>query len=146
MVFYLVSNFNWHYNNKIFDTYFRQSLSLSDNPYQEFLKVKISVAFKYILLDFIIMTFRKEKTVAFIILNHPQNLEMSAGDLLSRTHEELVLLLIQLRRQSSQTARAIEQCCSDIHDVQVDRESIISMFFWWGGLWFWLISGVWLRD
>uniref|UniRef100_A0A6P4FJV0 Uncharacterized protein LOC108052280 isoform X3 n=1 Tax=Drosophila rhopaloa TaxID=1041015 RepID=A0A6P4FJV0_DRORH len=47
-----------------------------------------------------------------------RNLDVSAGDLLSRTHEELVLLLIQLRRQSSQTARAIEQCCSDIHDVQ----------------------------
>ena len=48
-----------------------------------------------------------------------QNLDVSAGDLLSRTHEELVLLLIQLRRQNSNTARAIEQCCSDIHDVQV---------------------------
>lgn len=48
-----------------------------------------------------------------------QNLDMSAGDLLSRTHEELVLLLIQLRRQSSFIARAIEQCCTDIHDVQV---------------------------
>ncbi|KRF78322.1 uncharacterized protein Dvir_GJ14476, isoform G [Drosophila virilis] len=47
-----------------------------------------------------------------------RNLDVSAGDLLSRTHEELVLLLIQLRRQSSQTARAIEQCCSDIHNVQ----------------------------
>ncbi|XP_075147883.1 pleckstrin homology domain-containing family A member kramer isoform X3 [Haematobia irritans] len=47
-----------------------------------------------------------------------RNLDVSAGDLLSRTHEELVLLLIQLRRQNSNTARAIEQCCSDIHDVQ----------------------------
>ncbi|KAM8705207.1 hypothetical protein ACLKA7_009634 [Drosophila subpalustris] len=47
-----------------------------------------------------------------------RNLDVSAGDLLSRTHEELVLLLIQLRRQSSHTARAIEQCCSDIHNVQ----------------------------
>lgn len=45
---------------------------------------------------------------------------MSAGDLLNRTHEELVLLLIQLRRQNSTTARAIEQCCTDIHDVQVN--------------------------
>ncbi|XP_036317501.1 uncharacterized protein LOC118732480, partial [Rhagoletis pomonella] len=47
-----------------------------------------------------------------------RNLDVSAGDLLSRTHEELVLLLIQLRRQNSNTARAIEQCCSDIHEVQ----------------------------
>ncbi|XP_065371611.1 uncharacterized protein kmr isoform X2 [Calliphora vicina] len=47
-----------------------------------------------------------------------RNLDVSAGDLLSRTHEELVLLLIQLRRQNSNTARAIEQCCTDIHDVQ----------------------------
>lgn len=46
---------------------------------------------------------------------------MSAGDLLSRTHEELVLLLIQLRRQNSITARSIEQCCTDIHDVQVQN-------------------------
>lgn len=48
-----------------------------------------------------------------------QTLNVSAGDLLSRTHEELVLLLIQLRRQNSTTARSIEQCCSDIHEVQV---------------------------
>ncbi|GAB0093553.1 uncharacterized protein DMENIID0001_087120 [Sergentomyia squamirostris] len=50
--------------------------------------------------------------------NAIRSLDMSAGDLLSRTHEELVLLLIQLRRQNSATARAIEQCCTDIHDVQ----------------------------
>ena len=49
-----------------------------------------------------------------------QSLDMSAGDLLSRTHEELVLLLIQLRRQNSATARAIEQCCTDIHEAQVN--------------------------
>ncbi|XP_055385065.1 protein PF3D7_1417600 [Condylostylus longicornis] len=47
-----------------------------------------------------------------------RNLDVSAGDLLSRSHEELVLLLIQLRRQSSQIARAIEQCCTDIHEAQ----------------------------
>lgn len=46
-------------------------------------------------------------------------MDVSAGDLLSRTHEELVLLLIQLRRQNSTTARAIEQCCTDIHKIQV---------------------------
>jgi hypothetical protein len=49
-----------------------------------------------------------------------QNLDMSAGDLLNRTHEELILLLIQLRRQNSTTARAIEQCCTDIHEIQVN--------------------------
>lgn len=48
-----------------------------------------------------------------------QNLNVSAGDLLSRTHEELVLLLIQLRRQNATTARTIEQCCTEIHEVQV---------------------------
>ncbi|XP_037028448.1 probable serine/threonine-protein kinase DDB_G0272282 isoform X2 [Bradysia coprophila] len=47
-----------------------------------------------------------------------RNMDMSAGDLLSRTHEELVLLLIQLRRQNCATARSIEQCCTDIHEVQ----------------------------
>ncbi|XP_021693872.1 uncharacterized protein LOC5577636 isoform X9 [Aedes aegypti] len=47
-----------------------------------------------------------------------RTLEMSAGDLLNRTHEELVLLLIQLRRQNSNTARSIEQCCTNIHDIQ----------------------------
>jgi len=72
-----------------------------------------------------------------VYLTNPQNLDVSAGDLLSRTHEELVLLLIQLRRQSSQTARAIEQCCSDIHDVQVDKQ-INSMFIVGR---FWLTSG-----
>lgn len=61
-----------------------------------------------------------------------QNLDVSAGDLLSRTHEELVLLLIQLRRQNSNTARAIEQCCSDIHDVQVDKKFLICFGF---GFW-----------
>lgn len=49
---------------------------------------------------------------------------MSAGDLLSRTHEELVLLLIQLRRQNCATARSIEQCCTDIHDVQVGNYTV----------------------
>lgn len=48
-----------------------------------------------------------------------QNLDVSAGDLLSRTHEELVLLLIQLRRQNTTTARTIEQCCTEMHEVQV---------------------------
>uniref|UniRef100_A0A182NAB3 Pleckstrin homology domain-containing protein n=1 Tax=Anopheles dirus TaxID=7168 RepID=A0A182NAB3_9DIPT len=45
-------------------------------------------------------------------------LDVSAGDLLNRTHEELILLLIQLRRQNSQTARSIERCCTNIHELQ----------------------------
>ena len=44
---------------------------------------------------------------------------MSAGDLLNRTHEELILLLIQLRRENHSTARAIEGCCTQIHESQV---------------------------
>ncbi|XP_026474442.1 uncharacterized protein LOC113378132 isoform X3 [Ctenocephalides felis] len=47
-----------------------------------------------------------------------RHLNVSAGDLLGRTHEELVLLLIQLRRQNAATARAVEQCCSKIHQYQ----------------------------
>lgn len=49
---------------------------------------------------------------------------MSAGDLLSRTHEELVLLLIQLRRQNCATARSIESTCTDIHEVQVGKYTV----------------------
>jgi hypothetical protein len=44
---------------------------------------------------------------------------MSAGDLLNRTHEELILLLIQLRKDTSSTARLIEKCCTEIHNIQV---------------------------
>lgn len=36
--------------------------------------------------------------------------QLSAGDLLGRTHEELVLLLIQLRRQSSALVKARDAC------------------------------------
>jgi len=50
---------------------------------------------------------------------------MSAGDLLNRTHEELILLLIQLRKDTSSTARSIEKCCTEIHDVQVIISLII---------------------
>ena len=37
-------------------------------------------------------------------------IQLSAGDLLGRTHEELVLLLIQLRRQSSALVKARDAC------------------------------------
>lgn len=43
---------------------------------------------------------------------------MSAGALLSRTHEELVLLLIQLRRQSTAKGRAIDVRYKEIHNLQ----------------------------
>ncbi|KAI5633403.1 PH domain-containing protein [Phthorimaea operculella] len=42
----------------------------------------------------------------------------TAGELLGRTHEELVLLLIQLRRRHAATHRAIEHCCTQIHSVE----------------------------
>ncbi|CAB3238428.1 unnamed protein product [Arctia plantaginis] len=42
----------------------------------------------------------------------------TAGELLGRTHEELVLLLIQLRRRHAATHRAIEQCCAQISSIE----------------------------
>lgn len=39
-----------------------------------------------------------------------EKIQLSAGDLLGRTHEELVLLLIQLRRQSSALVKARDAC------------------------------------
>ncbi|XP_044257652.1 uncharacterized protein LOC123006857 isoform X3 [Tribolium madens] len=49
-------------------------------------------------------------------LNDKMN--VSAGELLGRTHEELVLLLIQLRRQSSNTLQAIENAYNEIDTIQ----------------------------
>lgn len=46
-------------------------------------------------------------------------MNVSAGELLGRTHEELVLLLIQLRRRNAQTLQAIETCYKDIDTTQV---------------------------
>lgn len=46
-------------------------------------------------------------------------MNVSAGELLGRTHEELVLLLIQLRRQSTNTCHAIEACYQEIDHLQV---------------------------
>lgn len=40
--------------------------------------------------------------------------QVSAGELLGRTHEELVLLLIQLRRQSTTLCKAMETCHMEI--------------------------------
>lgn len=46
---------------------------------------------------------------------------VSAGELLGRTHEELVLLLIQLRRQNATVLKAMETCHMEI-EAQVRRE------------------------
>ena len=43
-----------------------------------------------------------------------QRVHLSAGDLLGRTHEELVLLLIQLRRQSSALVKARDACLAEM--------------------------------
>lgn len=46
-------------------------------------------------------------------------MNVSAGELLGRTHKELVLLLIQLRRQSANMCHAIEACYDEIDTIQV---------------------------
>jgi hypothetical protein len=46
--------------------------------------------------------------------NWPPSTGVSAGELLGRTHEELVLLLIQLRRQSAALRHAAELCRADV--------------------------------
>ncbi|XP_025415374.1 uncharacterized protein LOC112687055 isoform X3 [Sipha flava] len=48
------------------------------------------------------------------IRNSQWNLTVSAGELLGQTHEELVLLLIQLRRQRVSICKAMEMCHNDI--------------------------------
>lgn len=89
-------------------------------------KSELRVSFPVGISHFLFSKFTTKSTLNLHLLsptlNEPcfsQTLEMSAGDLLNRTHEELVLLLIQLRRQNSNTARSIEQCCTNIHDNQV---------------------------
>lgn len=47
---------------------------------------------------------------------------VSAGELLGRTHEELVLLLIQLRRQNATIYKAMETC-------QMEIEAQVRTFF-----------------
>lgn len=89
-----------------------------ETPFFSLFFLITNVRFFYIFFSVTPSTPKKKNTNTRIHWNI-QSLDMSAGDLLSRTHEELVLLLIQLRRQNSATARAIEQCCTDIHDVQV---------------------------
>nr|CAD7590304.1 unnamed protein product [Timema genevievae] len=57
----------------------------------------------------------------------PWNLNVSAGELLGHTHEELVLLLIQLRRQSAGVCKAMEMCHVEI-EAQVGR-CVLSLQF-----------------
>ncbi|CAH2054449.1 unnamed protein product, partial [Iphiclides podalirius] len=51
----------------------------------------------------------------------------TAGELLGRTHEELVLLLIQLRRRHAATHRSIEQCCAQISSIEDCLSSLKAM-------------------
>ncbi|KAJ0172217.1 hypothetical protein K1T71_012190 [Dendrolimus kikuchii] len=51
----------------------------------------------------------------------------TAGELLGHTHEELVLLLIQLRRRHAATHRAIEQCCTQISSIEECLSSLKAM-------------------
>lgn len=60
----------------------------------------------------------------------------TAGELLGRTHEELVLLLIQLRRRHAATHRAIEQCCVQIASIEVLIFCFCFIFV--GYLFFWI--------
>lgn len=50
-----------------------------------------------------------------LVKAHIQSIvQVSAGELLGRTHEELVLLLIQLRRASAAVCKAMESCHMEI--------------------------------
>lgn len=48
-----------------------------------------------------------------------QQPDISAGTLLSKTHEELILLLIQLRRQVDMKERGMARRLKDIQTIQV---------------------------
>ncbi|XP_057656485.1 uncharacterized protein LOC130893998 isoform X3 [Diorhabda carinulata] len=53
-----------------------------------------------------------------------EKVSVSAGELLGRTHEELVLLLIQLRRQSTQTLQAIQNYYNEIDMIQAQLYAV----------------------
>lgn len=56
--------------------------------------------------------------------------QVSAGELLGRTHEELVLLLIQLRRQSASLCKAMEKCHMEIEaQVLMTLINLFSLLF-----------------
>lgn len=54
------------------------------------------------------------KLLFCLFQGHGWNLKVSAGELLGRTHEELVLLLIQLRRQRATVCQSMEKCHREI--------------------------------
>lgn len=54
----------------------------------------------------------------FCVFQRP---DISAGALLSKTHEELILLLIQLRRQHHAREHAMEKGYREIQLIQVKR-------------------------
>lgn len=53
--------------------------------------------------------------------------QLSAGDLLGRTHEELVLLLIQLRRQSSALLKARDACLLEMESQVCGKIFFLSL-------------------
>lgn len=59
----------------------------------------------------------------FVYFINTQNLDISAGSLLTKTHEELILLLIQLRRQNILTGRTIDMCNAEIKSLLVRKSS-----------------------
>lgn len=59
----------------------------------------------------------------FLSIRFLQQPDISAGTLLSKTHEELVLLLIQLRRQVDMKERGITRRTKDMQTIQVDTKA-----------------------
>lgn len=51
-------------------------------------------------------------------------MDISAGSLLTKTQEELILLLIQLRRQNILTERTIDMCNAEMKSVLVSTRII----------------------
>uniref|UniRef100_A0A336K775 CSON002371 protein n=1 Tax=Culicoides sonorensis TaxID=179676 RepID=A0A336K775_CULSO len=64
----------------------------------------------------ILPCYEKPNDINFEIID--KHNKIKAGELLNRTHEELVLLLIHLRKENTIVVRHIEKCCTKIHEVQ----------------------------
>lgn len=64
---------------------------------------------------------RRRKEFNFCFLSFVQRPDISAGALLSKTYEELILLLIQLRRQTDVKERMIERGMQEIQAIQVSQ-------------------------